>query len=652
MATTTIPTIPRPTQTAVKGWEERPWLIELLGTVDHKVLGIRYMVVAFIFFCLAGVDAEMVRLQLAVPNGTVLSPETYDQVFTMHGTVMIFFVATPLLFGFGNYLVPLLIGARDMAFPRLNALGFWVFLFAGLFLYSSILVGQVPDGGWFAYVPLTGPQYSPGLNMDFWSLGLIFLSISSVGGAINFIVTIIKMRAPGMSINRMPLFVWAIFITAFAVLFAIPPLTAANVLLVLERKLGLPFYDAAAGGNPLLWQHLFWIFGHPDVYIIFLPAVGMVSEIVPVFARRRVVGYTLLVMCSITIAIIAFGVWVHHMFAVGLSPVEDSFFSIASIVIGVPSGIQVFAWITTIFTGKPKITTSFLYIIGFIVLFLVGGLTGVMFPAVPFDKQITDSYFLVAHFHYTLVGGAMFPVLAAIYYWFPKMTGRKLNETLGKQNFWLTFIGFNLTFFPMFILGIEGMRRRVYTYQTGQGWDTLNLLATIGALMVAVGILLFIINLVISWRGGEPAGDNPWQAGTLEWATSSPPPVYNFRNLPLVRRREPIWSADPGQPVTVVPMETVEPDMTDLSKRETILTSFLEAQPEGILRIQEDSLIPFLLAGSMALLFVGLLIWQPIVIGLAALLVIIFIFAWLWPKDSPLNATNTQPGRTTEKAAS
>ncbi len=616
----------------VRGWTIRPGLLNWLGTVDHKVIGIRYMITAFLFFLIAGFDAELIRLQLTTPNGKILNPETYNQVFTMHGTVMIFFVATPVLFGFGNYLLPLMLGARDMAFPRLNALGFWVFLFSGLFLYTSVLLGIAPDGGWFAYVPLTGPKYSPGLNLDFWALALIFLSISTVGGSINFIVTILKMRAPGMSINRMPLFVWGIFVTALAVLFAVPALTAANVLLMLERKLGMPFYDPAAGGNPLLWQHLFWIFGHPDVYIIFLPAVGMVSEIVPVFARRRVLGYTLLVLTSVSIAIIGFGVWVHHMFAVGLSPAEDSFFSVASIIIGIPSGIQIFAWLATLLSGRPRLKTPFLYIAAFVVQFVIGGLTGVMFPAVSFDKQITDTYFLVAHFHYTLVGSAMFPVLAALYYWFPKMTGRMLGERLGRQNFWFMFIGFNVTFFPQFILGVEGMPRRIYTYLPGLGWDWLNLISTFGALLMVVGVLLLIANLAVSIRSGLPADENPWGAGTLEWATASPPPVYNFRVLPVVHGRDPLWSTDPSQPLSVVPMETLSPDPTDISRRETLGTTFVDAQPESLLKIPDDDILPFLLALSMAGMFFGILFWQLWLIAPSVLLIVVFIVIWLWPR--------------------
>jgi cytochrome c oxidase subunit I len=621
----------------VQGWQESSRLNQWIGTVDHKVIGIRYIVTAFFFFLIAGLDAEVMRLQLAVPNNTLVSPEAYNQLFTMHGTIMIFFVATPILFGFGNYLLPLMLGSRDMAFPRVNALGYWVFLFSGLFMYSSILFGMVPDGGWFAYVPLTGPKYSPGLNLDFWSLGLIFLSISSVAGAINFIVSVFKLRAPGMSLNRVPLFCWAILITSLAVLFALPALTAANVLLVLERKLGMPFYDPSAGGNPLLWQHLFWIFGHPDVYIIFLPAVGMVSEIVPVFSRRRILGYTLLVMCSASIAIIGFGVWVHHMFAVGLSPLANSFFSAASIVIVIPSGIQIFIWLATLITGRPVMKTALLNDCGFIVLFVMGGLTGVMFPAVPFDKQVTDTYFVVAHFHYTLVGGAIFPLFAGIYYWFPKMTGRLLNERLGKWNFWLTFIGFNLTFFPMHILGIEGMPRRVYTYLPNLGWDPLNLLTAIGAILLGIGVLFFIVNLFASLHYGAFSGDNPWNAGTLEWAMPSPPPSFNFRSLPVVRHRDPLWKAD-THPLEAVDAEPYTDDPTVLPDRETLGTTIMEGDPDSILIIPEDSIVPFVLAVGLLVFFAGLLIGQPVLIGTGVVIVIGASIAWVWPKKEELPA--------------
>ncbi|MCA9875764.1 MAG: cbb3-type cytochrome c oxidase subunit I, partial [Anaerolineales bacterium] len=427
-------------------WEARSGLISLLGTVDHKLIGIRYIQTAFLFFVLAGLEALFMRTQLAVPENTLLDPETYNQFFTMHGTTMIFFFATPMLFGFGNYLIPLMVGARDMAFPRLNALSYWVFLFSGLFMYSSLLFGAAPDGGWFAYTPLTGAEYSPGLNLDFWALGLIFLSIATTAGAVNFIVTILKMRAPGMAINRLPLFCWAILVTSFAVLFAIPPLTVANVFLMLQRVFGFHFFQTQAGGTPLLWQHLFWFFGHPDVYIIFLPAVGIVSEVVASFSRRPILGYTLLAVATIATGVIGFGVWVHHMFAVGISPLVLSIFSISSIVIGIPSGIQVFAWLGTMLNGRPVFKTPLLFISGFIILFVLGGLSGVMFPAVPFDQQVTDSYFIVAHFHYVLVGGAVFPIFAGFYYWFPKMSGRMHSELLAHIHFWVFFIGVNLIF--------------------------------------------------------------------------------------------------------------------------------------------------------------------------------------------------------------
>lgn len=520
-------------------WEAPTLLAALFANVDHKSIGVRYIVTSFIFFVLGGVEAMLLRTQLALPGNTVLGPAAYNQLFTMHGTTMIFFFATPMLFGFGNYLVPLMIGSRDMAFPRLNAFGYWIFLFAGIFMYASFLVGQAPNGGWFNYVPLTTGAYTPGLNIDFYALGIFLLGIGTTAGAINFIVSIFKMRAPGMSLNRIPLFIWAILATSFAVVFAYPPLNVANLLLELDRKAGTHFFDPAAGGEPLLWQHLFWFFGHPDVYIIFLPAVGMVSSLVPTFARSRIVGYTFLALSTISIAVISFGVWAHHMFAAGLPPLANSYFSAATLMIAIPSGIQVFAWIATLWIGRPVWRTPLLFVVGFMIIFVIGGLSGVMFASVPFDQQITDSCFVVAHFHYVLIGGMLFPLFGAFYYWLPKMAGRMLGESLGALNFWLMFIGFNLTFFPMHLLGLLGMPRRVYTYLPGLGWDSANMLSSMGAYLLALGILVFIINWLRSLRYGEPAGDDPWQAGTLEWATTSPPPAYNFRLIPTVRSLEP-----------------------------------------------------------------------------------------------------------------
>lgn len=606
-------------------WEAPNVGWRLLATVDHKIIGIRYMVTAFLFFTVAGIAALLMRTQLAAPSSNFLSPEAYNQFFTLHGTTMIFFFATPMLFGFGNFLIPLMVGARDMAFPRLNAFGYWVFLFAGLFMYSSLFVGAAPDGGWFAYTPLTGPQYSPGLNLDFWALGLIFLSIATTAGAINFIVTIFKMRAPGMSLNRMPLFVWTILVTSFAVLFAIPPLTTANVLLMLERVFGLHFFQSEAGGNPLLWQHLFWVFGHPDVYIIFLPAAGIVSAVIETFSQRPIVGYMLLAASAVATGFISFGVWVHHMFAVGISPLANSLFSIASIVISIPSGIQVFSWIGTMLTGRPRAKTSLLFVVGFLLLFVIGGLTGVMFPAVPFDRQVTDTYFVVAHFHYVLFGGAVFPMFAGLYYWFPKMTGRMLSERLGKWNFWLMFIGFNLTFFPMHLLGIMGMPRRVYTYAPGRGWDGLNLLETFGALVLTAGILLFVVNVVRSLRQGTPASTNPWNAPSLEWATDSPPHPYNFRTIPTVTGRNPLWETDVDTTLFV------HDDPSDPEKRESLGSSLLEAFPETVITMPGDTVLPLLVALALVGGFTGGLLRLAWLVGLSLLIVLVLVVVWLLP---------------------
>src|SRR5438093_9057895 len=430
-----------------KIWDEPPGLGTWLDTVDHKKIGKHYIYTAFLFFTAGGIEAMLLRAQLARPNEHLLNPEAYNQLFSMHGITMIFFFVTPMLFGFGNYFIPLLIGARDMAFPRLNAFGYWIFLFSGIFMYSSFAVGRAPNDGWFNYVSLAGPRYTPGLNIDYYTLGLAFLGISTTVGSVNFIVTIFKLRAPGMSIARMPLYVWSILATSFAVVFALPSLTVANIMLELDRRAGFNFFEVARGGDVVLWQHLFWIFGHPDVYIIFLPAVGIVSTIIPTFSRRPVIGYVWLALATMATAIIGFGVWVHHMFAVGLPNLSMAFFSAASLLITIPSGVQIFAWIATLIAGRPVLKTPMLFVLGFLFVFVVGGVTGVMFAAVPFDQQITDSYFVVAHFHYVLFGGAVFPIFAAIYYWVPKIWGRMMSETLGRVAFWLVFVGFNVTFF-------------------------------------------------------------------------------------------------------------------------------------------------------------------------------------------------------------
>ncbi len=519
-------------------------------TIDHKKLGIMYMVTAFFFFLVGGTEALLVRTQLAVPDGKVLTAEIYNQLFTMHGTTMIFLFVMPMLTGFGNYVVPLMIGARDMAFPRMNAFGYWVVLFGGLFLSASFLFGQAPNAGWFNYAPLnelttgcgaTAVSCTTGLNTDFWALGILMLGVSSIAGSLNFVVTILKMRAPGMTINRMPLFTWMTLITAFLLLFSLPSVTAASILLLLDRHIGTHFYQAGAGGDPLLWQHLFWSFGHPEVYILILPAFGMISEILPVFSRKPIFGYTFIAWSGVAIGFLSFTVWAHHMFAVGLPMVAQAFFATSTTLIAIPTAVKIFNWIATIYGGKVRFTASMMFAVGFIAMFLIGGLNGAALAVVPFDYQVTDTYFVISHLHYVLFGGTVFAVFGGIFYWFPKISGRLLNERLGKWQFWLMLVGVNLTFFPMHILGLLGMPRRVYTYAGNLGWNELNLLSTIGAFIIAVSIMVFVWNFIVTLRSGEKAGDDPWDAYTLEWDTSSPPKAYNFEVIPTVRSRRPFY---------------------------------------------------------------------------------------------------------------
>jgi len=519
-------------------------------TTDHKKIGIMYIVTAFFFFLAGGVEALLVRTQLAVPNGKVLSPEIYNQVFTMHGTTMIFLFVMPMLTGLGNYVVPMMIGARDMAFPRMNAFGFWVVLLGGLFLTSSFLFGAAPNAGWFSYAPLTeltqdcgatAVLCTPGANMDFWALGILMLGISSIAASLNFVVTILKLRAPGMTINRMPMFTWMTLVTAFLLLFALPSVTAAAILLLLDRHLGTHFFQSGFGGDPLLWQHLFWSFGHPEVYILILPAFGIISEVLPVFSRKPLFGYTFVAWSGVAIGFLSFTVWAHHMFAVGLPLVAQAFFATSTTLIAIPTAVKIFNWVFTVYGGKISFKAPMLFALGFVAMFLIGGLNGIALAVVPVDYQLTDTYFVVSHLHYVLFGGTAFGVFAGIYYWFPKMTGKLLNERLGQVQFWLMLIGVNLTFFPMHILGLLGMPRRIYTYPDNLGWNDLNLLATIGAFTIAAAVLVFLWNFVITLRSGQPAGTDPWDAFTLEWDTDSPPKPYNFPVLPIVRSRRPFY---------------------------------------------------------------------------------------------------------------
>ncbi|HEX3512203.1 MAG TPA: cytochrome c oxidase subunit I [Solirubrobacteraceae bacterium] len=545
MASTLSPPARAHVELLERVWEERKGVFGWVTTVDHKRIGLMYLFASMAFFAAGGVEALLIRTQLIGPQQHLLSPETYDEIFTMHGITMIFLVVIPMTTGaFGNYLVPLMIGARDMAFPRMNAVSFWIFLGSGVFLYVALATGQAPNAGWFDYVPLASKQFDPGTNIDFYGYGLIFNGIASTATAINIIVTIFKLRAPGMSLNRMPLFCYAFLAAAFSLVFALPALTLATIFLELDRQLGFHFYDAGFGGDPLLWQNLFWIFGHPEVYIIILPAFGIATSIIPTFVHRRMVMFPMVALAELLVAFLGFGVWAHHMFAVGLPTLVTVYFAATSLIIVIPSAIQLFAWITTILTGKPEFTTPLLWIIGFIVFFIIGGLSGVTVAAIPFDQQVNASYYIVAHFHFVIFGGAVFPILGGLYYWFPKVTGRMYHEGVGKLSFWLSFIGTLVTFFPMHIAGIEGMPRRIYTYTAASGWTTLNALESAGAYLLAAGLLLVIVNLAVSLFKGAPAGADPWGGDTLEWATSSPPPAYNYAVIPTVSSAYPMWDEE------------------------------------------------------------------------------------------------------------
>ena len=523
-------------------------LHEWIVTVDHKRLGIMYIATSLFFFAVAGVLAALMRAQLAFPNGKVLPPEVFNRLFTVHGTTMVFLVGMPFFAGLANYLVPLMIGARDMAFPRLNAFGYWMFLFGGILLYFSYVAGEglaghgtAPDVGWFAYAPLTERAFSRGTSTDYWILSIVISGIGSTASAINVIATIMSMRCKGMTLARMPLFVWLMLVVSAMVVMALPPLTAAQMMLLLDRYLGAHFFDTQAGGSAVLWQHFFWLFGHPEVYILMLPGFACASEIIPVFSRKPIFGRAAMIGATVAIGLLAVGVWAHHMFAVGLSSSSNIFFVASTMLVGVPTGIKIFNWLGTMYGGKLRFDTPMLFCVAFLFQFLIAGLTGVMMAAAPFDWQLTDSYFVVAHFHYVLLGGLLFTLFGAIYYWFPKATGRMLNETLGKWHFWLLVVGFHMTFDTLHFAGILGMPRRIYTYAAGRGWEGLNLLASIGVIFQAVAVACLIWNIIRSLRQGAPAGNDPWDAWTLEWATTSPPPEYNFAVEPRVRSSRPLW---------------------------------------------------------------------------------------------------------------
>jgi cytochrome c oxidase subunit I len=610
-------------------WETEPGLKGFFTTVDHKTIGIRYIVTAFVFLALGGVEALVMRIQLAGPNLSLLTPEQYNQLFSTHGMTMIFLYASPILSGFSNYLWPLLLGSRDMAFPRLNALSYWIYLASGIFLYAGFVTGHGPNDGWFNYVPYASKAFNPGLNEDFYALGMVFLGVSVTVGAANFIVTAFRTRAPGMSINRIPIMVWGTLTASVANLIVVPAVSLAFLMLWMDRQFGTHFFDTAQGGQALLWQHLFWIFGHPWVYAIVLPAMGMVSDGLPVFCRRPLVGYSLVALSTVATMILGFGVWVHHMFATGLPGLGLAFFSGASIAITVPSAVAVFAWIATIWHGRAVITTAFLFFSSMILLFVIGGVSGFMTASVPVDWQLTDTYFVVAHLHYVLIGINVFPVVGAAYFWFPKMTGRMLDEQLGRWNFWTMFLGFNLAFLPMHLTGLLGMPRRVYTYHDYPGWGALNLLTTFGSFVFAVGVLIFFVNVVKSLRLGALASANPWDAPTLEWSVPSPPPPYNFAVIPTVASRHPLWESRLEENGV---LSSLDRGLLLDAGKETLGTSALDASPDMILEMPEDSAAPVVLTAGMSVLFVGLLLKNWIAAAIGAAIVGLGILFWMWPR--------------------
>ncbi|MFW6094451.1 MAG: cytochrome c oxidase subunit I [Pseudomonadota bacterium] len=602
--------------------------IRRVCAVNATIVGRRFIITGFAFFLIGGVLALLMRTQLLLPEAQFLSAEVFHQLFTMHGTTMMFLFAVPTMEAFGMYLIPAMVGAHDMAFPRLGAYGYFCFLLGGVLIYASFIVGTVPDGGWFMYVPLTSLEFSPDKSQDFWLLGVTFVEIASITGAIELIVTILKMRAPGMSLDRMPIFAWYMLAVSFMILIGFPPLVLGSILLEVERSFGLPFYEVARGGDPLLWQHLFWIFGHPEVYIIFLPAAGLVSTIIPVMSRTPLAAYHLVVLAVVGTAFLSFGLWVHHMYATGIPRLALSFFAGASLAVAIPSGIQVFAWIATLWKGKPNMQPPLLFIIGAIVVFVLGGLTGVMVAMVPFDWQVHDTYFVVAHFHYVLIGGMVFPMFAAFYFYIPRATGRMLSATLGRLSFWLVFIGFNTAFLPMHLTGLLGMPRRVFTYPGGLGWDTLNLVSSIGAYVIALGVAVFIVDAIVSALRGRDAGTNPWDADGLEWGSRTPPRSYNLRSIPPVTSRHPLWD-EPDLPGRIQRAEEYL-GFAPEGKRESLVTSIVAAKPEYIVRLPHPTFIPLLSAIATSAIFVGVLVstYTLSVAGVAALLALAIVWWW------------------------
>jgi len=604
-------------------WSRPRGIIGWLATVDHKEIGRRYIVTALLFLALGGVLALAMRVQLAQPDSALISAQRYDELFTMHGSTMMFLFAVPVMEGVAVFIIPLMLGTRSTAFPRLNAFSYFMYLFGGLLLWGAFLLNIGPDIGWFAYTPLSGPQFSPGKRADIWAQMITFTEVSALAAAVVLVCTILKTRAPGMTLAQMPLFAWAMLVVAVMIIFSMPAVALASSMLISDRLIGTNFYNAYEHGDALLWQHLFWFFGHPEVYIIFLPATGFVSVITETFCRRPVFAYPIVVLALISTGILAFGLWVHHMFATGLPRVGYSFYTSASMTVAIPTALQIFCWLATMWDGRPRFQVPMLYVVGFIVTFVIGGLSGVIIASVPLDLQLHDTYFIVAHFHYVLIGGAVFPLLGILTYWYPKITGRMMSDTLGKIGFWMILLGFQLTFFPMHFAGLLGMPRRVYTYPAGLGLELPNLLSSIGAFVVAAAVVLFVINGLFSLYRGAIAPSNPWGASTLEWAAESPPRPYNFAHIPVVESRTPLWDAEGDLPVVTG---------LRVDEKEILLTTVVAATPDLREPVPAASLWPLIAAIAVGVLFVSS-IFSPWAVVFGAIPSAIALTAWFWPKD-------------------
>lgn len=607
-----------------EAWRDPPGVWGWFCAVNHKAIARRFLVTCLVFFALGGLLAAAMRMQLARPGNTLMGPDLYNQVFSMHGTTMMFLFAVPVMQAVAIYLVPLMLGTRATAFPRMTAYSYWIFLFGGLMLYIAFLVNSAPDAGWFNYPPLAGPEYGTGKRSDIWAQTVTFTEVSALLDAVIIICTVFKLRAPGMSLNRIPLYVWAMLVTAFTILFAMPAVALGSSMLIMDRLVATHFFNPGESGDVLLWQHLFWFFGHPEVYLIFMPGLGFMSAIIPTFARRPMFGYTAMVLSIIATGFLSFGLWVHHMFVTNVPELGKTFFTAASMLIAIPTAIQIFCWIATLWTGRLNFKTPLLYALSFFFILVIGGMTGLMLASVSLDSQVHDSYFVVAHLHYVLLGGAVFPLFGALYYWYPKFTGRLMSERLGRWSFGLMFLGFNVAFFPMHLLGLAGMPRRVYTYPAEMGWGPMNLLATAGAVTLAVGILLTLVNAVRSARRGEVAGADPWGGGTLEWLAASPPRPCNFVAIPVVHGRDPLWQGVPeGEPGHV---QGLAADV-----REMLVTTVAEARPDSRMTYPESSPWPFLAAVATTVLFVGS-IFSPWAIVWGSVPLAATLIAWFWPK--------------------